>query len=722
MYYLFGDSTPSKLTTNFLEFLKDAVDFAVFALQSDDRIKRGQGRAIALRNEAEAEGHRLDRFIQVVSGTIERADTGVDDSPTTNCATRLLALVVDTHRSASNGIKQRLAEDIAAIEADEAAARAACVKALETLLLPHDPPDASSVLRVSLADDGSRYGATLAGSAEFGLEWTLGLAIPDGNLWSSPLQVSRVAPQMEIKAPQLSGWISKEVKIKAQRIERHVFTELVDDGRSLKLAMRSEQGNATGFTFEIGLGDEPRVLEAVRVGPADDPANGAFEPAPEDAAALVELAMKLRAAAKDFARRSLLSASSAGADFAAQPSFVDVVERLIDMMAPIVRELAERSLTPNELIMRRPLGNDRREEIFVSKGALIDKYAKLSAPLRALFEPLGLEDVVTAPAPLVASVPPPASAVSAPPPAAVSAPPPPVISVPPPPVISVPPPPVASEPSPPVASAPPPPSKPSGPPPMPSSPPPAVASVPPTSVASAPPPAIASAPPRSGPTSVPPIPPPPAEPTRVVGARLGPLPPARMPPRKLTPTSVTPPSPPAPASDPGEVEVTVEEDEEATPPPVAKPQLQSAFPPPLPNGQARNQELVAELKRIHSLSRNQQFDEAYVGYRELFSDLGFTKYKPEEQRQALRLMIVPKNKPPITDVVLDAHRVALSRIKTLTEVFDDAGDYELLGVAHLALDEVESARSAFTTALGIERRRNPQSELVGTLMKRVSEI
>ena len=52
MHYLFGDSTPSKLTTNFLEFLKDAVDFAVFALKTDDRIKRGQTQAAGLRREA----------------------------------------------------------------------------------------------------------------------------------------------------------------------------------------------------------------------------------------------------------------------------------------------------------------------------------------------------------------------------------------------------------------------------------------------------------------------------------------------------------------------------------------------------------------------------------------------------------------------------------------------------------------------------------------------
>jgi hypothetical protein len=40
--YLYGDSTPSPLTSNVLEFLKDALDFSVFVLKADDRIKHGK--------------------------------------------------------------------------------------------------------------------------------------------------------------------------------------------------------------------------------------------------------------------------------------------------------------------------------------------------------------------------------------------------------------------------------------------------------------------------------------------------------------------------------------------------------------------------------------------------------------------------------------------------------------------------------------------------------
>ena len=52
MTYLYGDSTPSTLRRNFLEFLRDALDFCVYVLQADARIQLGRARIDALRRQA----------------------------------------------------------------------------------------------------------------------------------------------------------------------------------------------------------------------------------------------------------------------------------------------------------------------------------------------------------------------------------------------------------------------------------------------------------------------------------------------------------------------------------------------------------------------------------------------------------------------------------------------------------------------------------------------
>jgi hypothetical protein len=62
----------------------------------------------------------------------------------------------------------------------------------------------------------------------------------------------------------------------------------------------------------------------------------------------------------------------------------------VEIMAPTVREIAARSGSADELIIRRLLGDGRREERFVRRSELLDKLAPLPETARSLFAPLGL--------------------------------------------------------------------------------------------------------------------------------------------------------------------------------------------------------------------------------------------------------------------------------------------------------------------------------------------
>lgn len=141
-------------------------------------------------------------------------------------------------------------------------------------------------------------------------------------------------------------------------------------------------------------------------------------------------------------------------------------------------------------------------------------------------------------------------------------------------------------------------------------------------------------------------------------------------------------------------------------------------------GQPRNEALVAALKKILKLSKNGRAGEAYQEYTNLFSSNVFADYRPEDQRQALKLMILAKTHPADKDAVLAAHKAALTRIKALLETSTppDPADHELLGVAQLYLGDDKAARAAFQAGLDLERAKNPQSELVANLMRRVSQL
>jgi len=618
MNYLFGDSTPSELTSNFLEFFRDALDFSVHALQADERIRGGERRSQTLRDEADVEIERLTKFISLALegvDTAEKAAGGDLSSPTAACAPKVRDSIEHAQRSSLNAIREQLAAEIARVEADEAATRNACLAALVTLLRPHDPPDAKATVRISLGGAGA-YEARRDARAAFGLEWSFGLAIPSDDLWSAPLRVERITQgqPLEIRAPQLTGFFSKEVKVKPQRIERYLITELVDDGAITSFSVRAELGSPIGIDFSVEGGS----IKALRVGPEGDASVGSFDVQPEDAPKLIEVAQKLRATTINLEQKELLSARAGDADFVALPDFVAFVESFVAMMTPIVREIAERSLTPNELIIRRLLTNDRREEIFVSKATLREKYADLAAPLRSVFAPLGLDS------PTLSSRPPPVRVVTEK--AAVRA---------------------------------------------------------------------------ELPKSLPPPPPDLAAPQSVAK-----LPSSRISSSDLKTMPIATVQPILPP---------------VTSPPVKSPPISTPELTPASDG-TRNEPLVGALKKIALLSRSGRVEEAYREYETIFSSTAFEDYRPDDQRQALRLMVFAKSPPPVTDIVREAHRAALGRIEALIKVLEDPADYEVLGVTQLTLGNDAAALEAFSKALNLERVKNPQSELCGNLMKRVAAL
>ncbi|HZO13286.1 MAG TPA: hypothetical protein VFB62_08500, partial [Polyangiaceae bacterium] len=120
-----------------------------------------------------------------------------------------------------------------------------------------------------------------------------------------------------------------------------------------------------------------------------------FEPLPEDSEQLLTLHTHLYNALKDLerSRRGLREAKLDGTPFGDHPDPRMLVDRLVDHMAPFVREISRRSMSKTELVLKRVLADDRREEIFCAKSDLLDKIAGLSPQMRKVFAPLELGDM-----------------------------------------------------------------------------------------------------------------------------------------------------------------------------------------------------------------------------------------------------------------------------------------------------------------------------------------
>jgi hypothetical protein len=136
-----------------------------------------------------------------------------------------------------------------------------------------------------------------------------------------------------------------------------------------------------------------------------------------------------------------------------------------------------------------------------------------------------------------------------------------------------------------------------------------------------------------------------------------------------------------------------------------------------------NEELVSTVKQILALAKTGKPDDVYAGYTKLFSSAAFAAYPAADQRQALKLMILAKGLPTFpTPAIVEAHKAAMKPLKDLIAAHDDPHDYEMIGLCHVRAGDEKSAREAFQKGLDLERARDPQSNLCGSLMKWVASV
>jgi hypothetical protein len=417
MPYLYGDSTPSTLEINYIDFLRDALEFAAHVLLADDRQRGGSARADELRRGAEIEVARLESFGDSVSRAVVSAmsASGAAESAVTLCAQSVMRSSAEVVGAAIDRVRADAEGEVARLTAQVERDRGGAVQALGTLLLRHDLPDATTEIHVTLGE-GSRHAAQLHVLALDDLEAVIDLDVAEGHAFSHPLRVDKLVERLEVHAPEISGWLRKEVKLKPQRLDREYITGLTVTGSETRIALRSSvDGLGAGYDVVVRRAG-PRV-SLTRVGEgAELPA---FDLTDEDETRMVDLEEKLVGSAVELidARRALVQATLGGQPLAGHPSPRAMVERLVDKMAPVVREIAQRSLTPTELVLKRLLDNGRREEIFLARRELAQKFDGLADGGRAILTTLGLAD----PAPFVATAPPPA-VVAAPPPAVLAPP------------------------------------------------------------------------------------------------------------------------------------------------------------------------------------------------------------------------------------------------------------------------------------------------------------
>jgi hypothetical protein len=132
--------------------------------------------------------------------------------------------------------------------------------------------------------------------------------------------------------------------------------------------------------------------------------------------------------------------------------------------------------------------------------------------------------------------------------------------------------------------------------------------------------------------------------------------------------------------------------------------------------------VVVALKEYVTLSRLGDADASFDGFMALFERAEFSDNRPEDQRQALKLLILAKRTGPKSEKLIDAHRSAIGPLTDLVSRHNEPEDYEMLGICHLLIGNEAAAANMFREGLTLERAKNAGSDLCGRVMTRVSSL
>jgi hypothetical protein len=390
--YLYGDSTESPLEINYIEFLRDALDFAVEILVADHRIQALQDECEERKRGAEGELGHLRQLSDRVMQSLE-APPGGPSSAAFRCAMMVRQSSDDAIKRTIGTIKQALNDQLAQVVSQINRERSGNLRALEMLLRHRDLPDSTHHVEVVLAGDGRGYSAQVRGKADIGVEWLQSLDIPASHMFAHLVRVERLSPNLEVRVPEKGGWMRKGMRMKTHRITNKVVTEVIRAAHQTTIKLREAPAeDEAGYNILVTL-MEPRVrLVRVEKGGEHSPP---FEPHDEDVHKFLEVASQLVDAAEELteSRGPLREARFEGKAIGDHENPSTLVKRLIAKIAPVVQEIARHSLSPDELVLKRVLADDRREEVFAAKADLLAKLDPVPLGLRGVFAPLGLGDL-----------------------------------------------------------------------------------------------------------------------------------------------------------------------------------------------------------------------------------------------------------------------------------------------------------------------------------------
>ncbi len=385
--YRYGDGTPFPLDENFIETLTTAVEACTNAFVPLTELDGRRTKARDTKKEAEVENARLGELEEALAGALAPF-AAVDKKAT--LAHQVAVKVVTT-------AKQTIAEAKRQIDTR--------VQQFEAQALPKTVSDGiTKALRPF-------FDTQQLPKAQWIMSWDVRGNEPHADAVATAGNISaafRLAPD-PYRAPNRVDTLADGVIV--HMMKKGVFGKAkpapVDLGKYLMVAFErnasgglvvtlKESANKTAGGLRFAVAEKGATW--VTITPGGDAEGDENDLDSDDIAPVRNLAERAHAALKDLIqRRSLQELVLGGKSIGDLDDPRKLPLELLAQLTPLARSIRDKSRMSGELVLKRDIGDGRREELFVPRATLAQQFARLPYEYRRPFEDMGISAEETQP-------------------------------------------------------------------------------------------------------------------------------------------------------------------------------------------------------------------------------------------------------------------------------------------------------------------------------------
>jgi hypothetical protein len=404
MRFLYGDLSEFPQQENTLDLLKRFVDMAVEVLKLDLQINAAQQ---AIEEDKQFVGEAI-QDIDSFHDSLQEAIHQVTNNRTEDDVVAILAQGAADNfakyiADGKGRVIARVEQRIAGTQNTMGQLSAQIIAHLRQFFMQSGIPVSGNAIHCAL--EGDRYTAHCEILDVTGIRCSYLLNPQSSEFFSSPKRLGDLIPgKQEFPVGTKQSRFKKAPVTDYIRLDEAILYQVTDNDELGEFRLAKRGGNVVeGLCVRIDKG-KGGGLTVLRIDP-----DGNRHPVPADVLKeantdiLSEFWKQLLPQVVGLYRsRGDLSAINIdGNDIIQKRLIKETITRLVRFLAPTIREIGARSPAAEELCLKIDHETGKREEIYIPKKQLIDRFAELPEKLRKLFAPLGidqsLEDEETTP-------------------------------------------------------------------------------------------------------------------------------------------------------------------------------------------------------------------------------------------------------------------------------------------------------------------------------------